>query len=67
MQIQDAQEFYSQHFGKPFFKELCDFICSDFVVGLELISDDCINRFKTLVGPTNCQVCFLLILMILLL
>eukprot|EP00331_Platyophrya_macrostoma_P015880 CAMPEP_0176472858 /NCGR_PEP_ID=MMETSP0127-20121128/41985_1 /TAXON_ID=938130 /ORGANISM="Platyophrya macrostoma, Strain WH" /LENGTH=280 /DNA_ID=CAMNT_0017867791 /DNA_START=41 /DNA_END=879 /DNA_ORIENTATION=- len=52
----DAQEFYAEHKGKPFFTELTNFICSDFVVGLELVAEDCISRWRSLIGPTNCQV-----------
>jgi nucleoside-diphosphate kinase len=42
--------------GKPFFEELTNFICSDFVVGMELIAEDAVTKWRTLIGPTNCQV-----------
>ena len=29
---------------------------SDFIVGLELVSEDAIKKWRTLIGPTNCQV-----------
>eukprot|EP01017_Pseudomicrothorax_dubius_P021420 TRINITY_DN2308_c0_g1_i2.p1 TRINITY_DN2308_c0_g1~~TRINITY_DN2308_c0_g1_i2.p1 ORF type:complete len:187 (-),score=44.58 TRINITY_DN2308_c0_g1_i2:700-1260(-) len=56
MTLRDAQEFYAEHRGKPFFEELTNFITSDFVVGMELVSEDCIKKWRTLIGPTNCQV-----------
>jgi len=49
----DAQAFYADHKGKPFYEDLCNYICSDFVVGLELICEDSINRWRDLIGPTN--------------
>lgn len=44
--IREAQEFYAEHRGKIFFDELCNFICSDYVVGLELIGDDAIKKWR---------------------
>lgn len=29
---------------------------SDLVVGMELVADDSIKRWRTLIGPTNCQI-----------
>lgn len=29
---------------------------SDFVVAMELVSDDCIAKWRGLIGPTNCHV-----------
>lgn len=51
-----AEEFYGEHKGKPFFEELINFICSDLVVGLELVCSDAITKWRNLIGPTNCQV-----------
>ncbi|CAD8056661.1 unnamed protein product [Paramecium sonneborni] len=56
MQIADAQQFYGEHKGKPFFDELTQFICSDFIVGLELIADNSVKKWRDLIGPTKCQV-----------
>lgn len=50
------EEFYGEHKGKPFFEELINFICSDLVVGLELVCSDAITKWRNLIGPTNCQV-----------
>lgn len=35
---------------------MANFICSDFIVGLELISDNSIKKWRELIGPTKCQV-----------
>lgn len=35
---QDAENFYAEHRGKPFFNTLVEFMSSDLVVGLELIA-----------------------------
>lgn len=56
MTLKDAQQFYGEHQGKPFFEELTNFICSDFIVGLELVATDCIKLWRDLIGPTNCQI-----------
>lgn len=37
-----AEEFYGEHKGKPFYEELINFICSDLVLGLEIVGDDAI-------------------------
>jgi len=50
------KDFYSEHRGKPFFEELTRYMCSDFIVAIELIGNDCINQWKQVMGPTNCQV-----------
>ena len=66
MELQDSQQFYAEHRvgrfklsniqGKPFFEELTKFIASDYIVGMELVSEDCIRRWRQLIGPTNCQI-----------
>lgn len=50
---QDAQQFYAEHKGKPFYNPLVQFMSSDLVVGLELVADDCISKWRKLLGPTN--------------
>ena len=42
--------------GKPFFEELTNFITSDFIVGLELVADNPIKKWRDLIGPTKCMV-----------
>ena len=53
MTEQDAQQFYAEHKGKPFFNKLVEHISSDLVVGLELVADDCIAKWRKLLGPTS--------------
>jgi nucleoside-diphosphate kinase len=50
---QDAQQFYAEHKGKPFYNSLVEFISSDLVVGLELVADDCVAKWRRLLGPTS--------------
>jgi len=40
--INDAIQFYSEHQGKPFFDDLINFISSDVVVGMELVSENAV-------------------------
>lgn len=46
-------EFYAEHRGKSFYETLVSFMSSDFVVGLELVGDNAIKRWRELLGPTN--------------
>ena len=39
-------EFYGEHKGKPFFPNLQNFIISDVVVGIELIADNAIEKWR---------------------
>lgn len=52
---QDAEKFYAEHKGKPFFRGLVEHMSSDLVVGLELVSDNCVAKWRELLGPTNPQ------------
>ena len=54
--LEQAQTFYAEHKGKPFFDELTKFMSSDVIVGLDLVSDDAVARWRTLIGPTNVDV-----------
>lgn len=56
MTLKDAQEFYGEHRGKPFFEELTNHMSSDFIVGVELVDNDSIKKWRSLIGPTNCQI-----------
>lgn len=53
MRKQDAEEFYAEHKGKGFFPTLMEFITSDYVVGMELISMDAIKKWRDFIGPTK--------------
>jgi len=50
---QMAENFYSEHKGKPFFSDLCAFMQSDVVTGMELVKADAIAGFRDVLGPTN--------------
>ena len=52
-QVQHADEFYAEHRGKPFFSDLCNFMASDVVTGMELVKENAIASFRELLGPTN--------------
>jgi nucleoside diphosphate kinase len=46
-------EFYGEHKGKAFFPNLQNFITSDVVVGMELVAENAIDKWRSLIGPTN--------------
>jgi nucleoside-diphosphate kinase len=54
--LKNAQEFYKEHTGKPFFEGLTSFMSSGPVIGMELIGEDMIKKWRLFIGPTNCQV-----------
>jgi len=51
-----AGEFYAEHWGKPFFPSLIDFMTSDVAVGMELVWENAIAHWRKTIGPTNYQV-----------
>lgn len=51
-----ASEFYGEHWGKPFFPTLIDFMTSDVSVGMELVWENAIAHWRKVIGPTNYQV-----------
>ena len=58
MTVADASVFYGEHKGKSFFEKLIKFMTSDFCIGLELVADNGISKWRTLLGPTNSLVFF---------
>lgn len=42
----DAGDFYNEHKGKDFYDGLVNFVTSDFVVGLELVANDAITKWR---------------------
>lgn len=52
---EDAQEFYAEHKGKPFFDNLVSFMTSDLIVGMELIAKDAVKAWRDFIGPTNSE------------
>lgn len=47
--------FYGEHIGKPFFPNLQSFITSGCVIGMELVADNAISKWRQFIGPTNTQ------------
>ena len=48
-----AAEFYAVHSDKPFFKSLCDFMCSGPIVVQVLEGDIAVHRNRDIMGATN--------------
>ncbi len=48
-----AETFYRIHRGKPFFAELCEFMCSAPIVVQVLEGEDAINKNRSIMGATN--------------
>ena len=52
-QAQQSDEFYAEHRGKPFFSDLCNYMASDVVTGMELVNENAISGFREVIGPTD--------------
>ncbi|XP_076205547.1 nucleoside diphosphate kinase homolog 7 isoform X2 [Aptenodytes patagonicus] len=52
----EAADFYVDHQSKPFYNELLQFITSGPIVGMEILGDDAVCKWKTLLGPANSAV-----------
>ena len=53
---QTAAAFYAEHVGKPFFPNLQAAMTSDVCIGLELVSENAIKKWREVIGPTNSTV-----------
>lgn len=53
MTFQQAEAFYEVHTGKPFFKELVEFITGGPVVVMILKHDNAVEEFRKLIGATD--------------
>lgn len=53
MPMEKAEKFYAEHQGKPFFKELTEFMSSGPVVAAILEKDNAVLDFRTLIGSTD--------------
>ncbi len=49
----EAEGFYAVHRERPFFGELCDFMCEGPVVILALERADAVNHWRGVIGATN--------------
>lgn len=52
---EEAEELYSIHEGKPFFKPLIDFVTSGQVVTMVISGENVIERVREIMGATNPQ------------
>jgi nucleoside-diphosphate kinase len=52
---ESADNFYGEHIGKPFYPNLQEFICSDVVIGMELVADNAVQKWRNFIGPTNTE------------
>lgn len=50
---QTAGNFYGEHQGKAFYPTLINFMTSDYSLGLELIAQGAITKWRKFIGPTN--------------
>ncbi len=50
-----AEGFYAVHRGRPFFESLTDFMCSGPAVVMVLKGENVIQRYRDLMGATNCK------------
>ncbi len=48
-----AEHFYAEHLGKPFFEGLCDYMCSGPIVAAALKKQNAVSDFRLLVGKTD--------------
>tara|TARA_B100001175_G_C19197012_1_gene489473 strand:- start:224 stop:640 length:417 start_codon:yes stop_codon:yes gene_type:complete len=53
LSIDQAENFYSIHKDKSFFRDLINFMTSEPVVIQVLSGDNCLQRYRTLMGATN--------------
>ncbi len=53
LSVIDAESFYAEHKGKPFFKELITMMTSGPIVAMVVEGQDAIARLRTLVGATD--------------
>ncbi|MCY9861189.1 nucleoside-diphosphate kinase [Vibrio coralliirubri] len=49
----EAEAFYAEHQGKPFFEELIDYMTSGKVVAFVLERENAITRYRDLMGTTD--------------
>ncbi|KAF2358889.1 Dpy-30 motif [Trinorchestia longiramus] len=52
----DAETFYAEHKGKPFFETLIEYMTSGDVIAFILSGDDAVARWRQVLGPTKVSV-----------
>jgi nucleoside-diphosphate kinase len=50
-----ASKFYEEHVNKEFFPNLSGHMMSDVSIGLELVANDAVSKWRSVIGPTNTQ------------
>jgi len=50
---EQAENFYSVHKDKPFFKDLIDYMTSEPVIVQILSGDNCVEKYRSIMGATN--------------
>ena len=50
---EEAQQFYSVHFDKPFYEELCNFMTSGPIIVQMLEGENAIELYRKVMGSTN--------------
>lgn len=55
MSKEQAKGFYKVHEGKPFYESVTDFMSSGPCVVMVLEGEDAIERYRTLMGATDCR------------
>lgn len=53
---QSVSQFYEEHVGKSFFPNLSNAMTSDVCIGMELVSDNAVKKWRDVIGPTNSTV-----------
>ena len=53
LSVEEAESFYNEHKGKPFFNELVAFMTSGPLVVMELEGEEAINTNRKIMGATN--------------
>ena len=51
--LPQAQKFYKEHKGKPFYDTLCDFMTSGPIVVQVLSGEDAIDKYRKVMGATD--------------
>jgi len=50
-----ASKFYEEHKDKEFFPNLSAHMMSDVSIGMELVAEDAVAKWRQVIGPTNTQ------------
>ena len=53
MSAELAAKFYCIHRERPFYKDLCDFMCSGAIIPAILEKENAVDDFRKLIGATN--------------